>query len=83
MAAFPSPEGVGDALALLEVEHGAGVVVEHRVVPVERTGILGQRVERPLERGPRLAVHGVRVRGGHDVGTGGVDLRVDDEGGQR
>ena len=75
-------EGVRDALALLELEDGAGVIVEHHVVPVEGAGVLGQRVERPVQRRPGLAVDGVRVRGRHDVGSGGVDLRVDDEGGQ-
>ena len=32
MAALLSPERVGDALALLEVQDHAGVVVEHRVI---------------------------------------------------
>ena len=72
-------ERVGDALALLGVEHDAGVVVEQRVVVVERADVLGQRVEEPAERRPRLAVHRVRVGGRDHVGPGGVDLRVDRE----
>ncbi len=75
-------ERVGDALALLDIEDRAGVVVEDHVVSVEGAGVLGQRVERPTQRRPRLAVHRVCVRGRHDVGTGGVNLRVDDECGQ-
>ena len=74
-------ERVGDALALLDVEHHAGVVVEERVVLVEGADVLGDRVERAAERRPRLAVDRVRVGGGHHVGPGGVDLGVDGEGG--
>ena len=72
-------ERVGDALALLGVEDDAGVVVEHGVVLVERADVLGQRVEEPAERRPRLAVDRVRVRGRDHVGPRGVDLRVDRE----
>ena len=42
-------ERVRDALALLEVEHDAGVVVEQRVVAVERARVLGERIERPAQ----------------------------------
>ena len=73
-------ERVGDALALLDVEDDAGVVVEEAVVGPEGAGVLRERVEQPAERRPALAVHGVRVGGGHDVGPGGVDLGVDGEG---
>ena len=72
-------ESVHDALALLRIQHGAGVVVEHDMVSVKRTGILRQRIEGSPQRRPRLAVRGVRVGGGHDVGPGGVDMRVDHE----
>src|SRR5918998_3874371 len=47
-------ERLGDALALLELEHRAGVVVEDGVVAVERAGVLGERVERSAQGGPRL-----------------------------
>src|SRR3546814_10181164 len=50
-----------------------------RLVAVEGAGVLGERVERASQRRPGLAVDGVGVGGGHRVGTGGVDLRVDDE----
>src|SRR5580693_2945981 len=39
-------EGVGDPLALLEVEDDPGVVVEHRVVLVEGADVLGDGLER-------------------------------------
>ena len=45
MTALLSPRACGDALALLGVEHDAGVVVEERVVVVERAGVLRERVE--------------------------------------
>ena len=38
-------ESMGDALALLEIEHHAGVVVEQHVIAVEGAGVLGQGVE--------------------------------------
>ena len=72
-------ERVGDALALLEVEHDAGVVVEHGVVAVERARVLRQRIERAPQRRPALAVDRVGVRRGDDVGAGGVHLAVDHE----
>ena len=75
------PEGVGDPLPLLEVEHHPGVVVEDGVVLVEGAHVLGDGVEQPGQRRPRLAVDRVGVGGGDHVGAGGVDLRVDDEGG--
>ena len=73
-------ERVGDPLALFQVEHDARVVVEDRVVAVERAGVLGQRIERPAQRRPRLTVHGMRMGGRDDVRTSRVDLRVDREG---
>ena len=76
-------ERVGQSLALLEIEHDTGVVVEQGVVAVERAGVLGDRIEQPAQRRPGLAVHGMRVRGGHDVGSRRVHLRVDGERGQR
>src|SRR5665213_989154 len=72
-------QGMGDALALLDVHHHAGVVVEHGVVVVEGAHVLGDGVEGPSEGGPRLAVYGVGVGRGNDVGAGGVDLGVDGE----
>ena len=50
MTALCVAEGVGDPLALLDVEHDAGVVVEQRVVVVEGADVLGERVERAAER---------------------------------
>ena len=64
MTALLLAERVRDALALLGVEHHAGVVVEQRVVLVERARVLRERVEEAAERRPRLAVDRVRVRGG-------------------
>ena len=61
ITALRSPSACGDALALLEVEHDAGVVVEQRMVVVEGAGVLGDRIEQPAQRRPGLAVHGVRV----------------------
>ena len=49
-------EGVGDALALLEVDHDAGVVVEQRVIVVEDAGVLGERASGRPQRRERLAV---------------------------
>ena len=74
-------QGVADALALLDVEHHAGVVVEQGVVAVERARVLGQRVEQATQRREGLAVDRVGVGRGLHVGAGGVDLGVDGEGG--
>jgi hypothetical protein len=73
---------MGEPLPFLEIEHDTGVVVEERMVAVERAGILCQWKEQPPQRRPGLAVHRVRVRGRHDIRSGGVHLRVDGEGGQ-
>src|SRR5262249_1157424 len=54
-------EGVGETLALLEVEDDARVVVEQGVVLVEGADVLRDRVEQPAERGPRLPVDRGRV----------------------
>ena len=43
-------QGMGQPLALFEVEHDAGVIVEHGMVAVERTGVLGQGVEWTAQR---------------------------------
>ena len=75
------PERVCQALAFLGIEHDPGVVVEHRMIPVEGARVLRQGIERPAQRRPGLAVDGVGVGGRHDVGAGGMDLRVDGEGG--
>ena len=82
MAALASPRAWAMRLPSSSVEHDAGVVVEHHVVAVERARVLGERIERAAQRRPRLAVHRVGVRGGHHVGAGGVDLRVDHERGR-
>ena len=56
---------------------GAAALLAHGVVLVEDAGVLRDRIERAPERGPRLAVDGVGVCGGDDVGArrvhGGVD----------
>ena len=78
MTALPR-RALGDALALLEVEDDARVVVEQRVVLVERAHVLGDRIEQPPERRPRLAVDRVRVGRRDDVGARGMDLAVDRE----
>ena len=74
-------EGVGDALALLDVDDHAGVVVEEAVVLEEGAGVLGDRVEQPAEGRPARPDLAVGVGGGLDVGPGRVHLRVDGEGG--
>jgi hypothetical protein len=51
------------------------------MVAVEGAGVLRQGIEGAAQRRPRLAVDGVGVGGRHHVGAGGVDLRVDGEGG--
>src|SRR5947207_1034756 len=75
------PQGMGDALGLVEVEDDAGVIVEQGMVLIERAGILGDRVEQAAGGRPRLAVERVSVGGGHYVGTSGVHLGVDGKGG--
>jgi hypothetical protein len=72
-------EGGGDALALLHVEDDAGVVVEDRVVAVERACVLGERQQLLAQGGERLAVEGVGVRRRLHVRPGRVHLRVDGE----
>src|SRR3954471_19731288 len=49
-------EGVGDALALLDVSDHTGVVVEKRVVVVERRDVLRDRLEGLTERRQRAPV---------------------------
>ena len=49
-------EGVGDALALLDVEDDAREVVEHGVVAVEGAHVLGDGVERAAQRRERPPV---------------------------
>ncbi|GAA3049400.1 hypothetical protein GCM10020000_32420 [Streptomyces olivoverticillatus] len=75
------PEGGRDAPPLLLVHDDARVVVEERVVLVEGTDVLRDRLQQLPERGQSPPVGGVAVGGGHDVGAGLVDLRVDREGG--
>ena len=72
---------MGNPLPLLDVEDHAGVVVEHGVVVVEGTDVLGDRIEGAPEGGPRLPVDRMGVGGSDHVGTGRMDLRVDGEGG--
>ena len=79
MARLVGAEGVGDALALADVEHDAGVVVEDGVVLVEGARVLRERIEQLAEAGERLAVDAVAVRGGDHVGSGPVDGGVDGE----
>jgi hypothetical protein len=74
-----SGERLGDPLALLEIEHHAAEVLVDAVVAIEHTRVLGQRIEGTAQRGPRLPVHRVRVRGGHDIGPCRVNLGVDRE----
>ena len=45
-------QGVGDPLALLDVDHHSGVVVEDAVILEEGADVLGDRVERQPERRP-------------------------------
>ncbi len=75
-------EFVRDALAFLDIEDDSGVLVEQGMVLVEGARILGDRIEQPAERRPRLAVHRMGVRGADHVRAGGVHLRVDGERGR-
>ena len=72
-------EGLGDALALADVEHDARVVVEQGVVLVEGARVLRQGIEEPPEVENALPWTRVAVGGGDDVGAGLVDGGVDGE----
>ena len=76
---FVLAERRGHPLALLGIEDDARVVVEEAVIVEERARVLGERIEPPTERRPRLAVDRMRVRRRDDVGARRVHLRVDHE----
>ena len=62
------------------LEHdGAAALVAHGVIFIEHAGVLGAGVQQPSRRRPGLAVHRMRVRRRDDVGSSGVDRRVDGE----
>lgn len=75
-------EGPCDPPAFLEVVGHAAEVVVDGVVLKERARVLRDRLERDAQAGERLAVKGVGMGSGHDVGSGGVHLGVDDERGR-
>ena len=58
----------------LRVKALESILVEKGMVVVERTRVLCEWVEQAPERGPRLPVDRVCVRGCDDVGTSGVHL---------
>ena len=83
MVALCGPERRRQRLGRGLLQHdGATALRAHGVVFVEDASVLGDRIERAAERGPRLAVDRVRVGGGDDVGAGGVHGGVDGEGGR-
>ena len=61
---FFQAEGSSDAVAFGSFLDDAGVIVENRVIFIKRASILRERVQAAAERGPRLAVKGMRMRGG-------------------
>lgn len=69
-------ESSSDTVTFGSFFNDAGVIVEDRVIFVEGAGILRERIEAAAERGPRLAVKRMRVRGCDHVGAGGVNARV-------
>ena len=73
---------VGDTFAFGSFFNDDDVIVEHNVVFVKRASVLRERIERAPEGGPRFAVQRMRVRGGNNVRAGGVNPRVDGEGGE-
>ena len=79
---FLRAEGAGDAVAFGGFLDDAGVIIENNVILVKGASILGERIEQTAKSRPRLAVQGMRVRGGDDVGARGVYARVDGEGGE-
>jgi len=60
--------------AFVEIDGHATEVIVERVVPVERAGVLRDRVEAAVQRRPRLARRRVRVRGSNHVGARRVHL---------
>ncbi len=75
-------QGLGDVAPFLLVEDHTVEIGVERVAAVERGGVLGDRVEQPAEGRPCLTGHGMGVRRGDDVRTGGVHLGVDGERGR-
>lgn len=70
-----------DALALLLAEHDAAKGLVHGLGSPEVARVLADDVERPAKGRPGLAVLGVGVAGGVDVGASAVDGAVDHEAG--
>jgi hypothetical protein len=79
---FLRAEGAGDAVAFGGFFDDAGEILENDVIFVKRASILGERIEQAAEGGPRFTVERVGVSGSHHVGAGGVDARVNGEGGE-
>ena len=76
---FGLAEGHSDPPIFLEVVGHAAEVVVDGVVFEERARVLRDRLERDAQAGECLAVRGVGMGSGHDIGAGGVHLGVDDE----
>ena len=68
-----------DALSFAVIQHHTREVIKQHVIIVEGAGILGDRLQRPAERGEGGAVDGVRVAHGHDLGVRLVHRRVQHE----
>lgn len=73
-------EGASDAVSLGRFFDHAAVIIEHHMIFVKRTRILGERVEAAAKRGPRLAIQGMGMRGGHDVRAGSVNAGMNGKG---
>src|SRR5690242_15676547 len=69
-------ERLRDAFAFARLVHHAGKILEYRVVLKERAGVLRERVEQASERRPSLAIEGMGVRRGDNVGPRAMNLRV-------
>lgn len=70
---------LGDEFTLGARQHDTAVRVIHRVCVVELAGVLRQHFQRLAEHAPRLAVDGVCVADGDDIGPRLVHFAVDEE----
>jgi hypothetical protein len=78
---LPIPQRFRDPLPLLPIQYDSSKVIIDSMAAPESQRVLRHHVQLPTKDGEGLAVDGVGVAGGVDVGAGLVDLRVDGEGG--
>jgi len=79
---FFRSERAGDAVTFGSFLDDAAVIFKDHVILVKRASILRERIEQAAERGPGLAVQRMGVRGCDHVRAGGVNARVNGEGGE-